>query len=368
MIVRDVQGIIESWAPKEIAWERDNPGLQVGSPNAPVRVIYICLDVTVDTIREALRRRADLMISHHPLLFRPIQSVDVQEKTGRCIEQLLRSRMSLLSAHTNLDFTLGGTSFALAGRLGLINVDFLLKSYRFKKKVVTFVPASHLDRVADAMGKAGAGSIGNYESCSFRSEGVGTFRGNAESHPTVGRNQQLEHVQEVRLEMIVDQPRLQAVISNLLKTHPYEEAAYDIYPLENISSGYGLGILGELTSPMSEPQFIRHVRKSLKIDALRFTRGPSRRIRRVAACGGSGSELTAEAVRQKADAFITADVKYHSFHDAKQRIMLIDAGHYETEQPVLDALARKLRGEFLRLGTHTPVHVARTSTNPIVYN
>ncbi len=368
MIVKDVQGIIEGWAPREIAWERDNPGLQVGSPDAPVKAVFICLDVTEDTIREAMRRRADLMISHHPLLFRPIQSVDVRERRGKCIEHLVRSRISLLSAHTNLDFTLGGTSFALAARLGLTHVDFLLKNYRLKKKVVTFVPASHLDRVADAMGKAGAGSIGNYDSCSFRSEGVGTFKGNAESHPSIGRTQQLEHVPEVRLEMIVDQPRLHSVVRNMLRAHPYEEPAYDIYPLENVSPHYGMGVLGELSSPMSEPQLLRHVRKSLKVETLRFTRGPSRRIRRVAACGGSGSELTAEAIRQKADAFITADVKYHAFQDAAERIILIDAGHYETEQPVLDVMAKKLKEEFMRLGTYPPVHVARTSTNPIVYN
>lgn len=368
MIVRDVQEIIESWAPKEIAWERDNPGLQVGSPEAPVKGIFVCLDVTETVIREARLRRADLIVSHHPLLFRSIRSVDLRDRTARCIDQLLRSRINLFSAHTNLDFTRGGTSFALADRLGLRNVDFLLKSYRLKNKVVTFVPASHLGRVAEAMGKAGAGRIGNYESCSFRTEGVGTFKGNAESQPAIGKRQQLEHVQEVRLEMIVDHARLNEVVTDMLKAHPYEEPAYDIYPLENVSADYGMGILGELTSPMSVPQFIRHVRRSLNTGVLRFHRGPSARIRRVAACGGSGSELTADAIRRGADAFVTADVKYHGFHDAVGRIMLIDAGHYETEQPVLEALARKLKNELVRLGARTPVHVARTSTNPVVYN
>ena len=368
MIVKDVQKIVEGWAPKEIAWERDNPGLQVGSPDSLVRGIYVCLDVTETAIHEAMKRRADLIISHHPLLFRSIRSVDLREKTGRCLSQLLRARVNLLSAHTNLDFTRGGTSFALAKRLGLGKVDFLLKSYRLKKKIVTFVPASHLDRVADAMGKAGAGRIGNYDSCSFQSEGVGTFRGNMESKPAIGKRRRLEHVPEVRLEMIVDQPIMIPVLTEMLKSHPYEEPAYDIYPLENASSEYGMGILGEFSSPMSVEQFVRHVRKSLNTGALRFARGPSKRIRRVAACGGSGADLTDEAVRQKADAFITADVKYHSFHDAVDRIMLIDAGHYETEQPVLESVASKLKEEFARMASSIPVHVARKSTNPVVYN
>ena len=368
MTVKDVQRIVENWAPKEIAWERDNPGLQVGSPESQVKGIYVCLDVTEAAIREALRRRADLIISHHPLLFRPVRSVDLREKAGRCVSRLLQSQVSLVSAHTNLDFTQGGTSFALATRLGLNNVDFLLKSYRLKKKVVTFVPASHLDRVADAMGRAGAGRIGNYESCSFRTDGVGTFRGNAESRPAVGKKQHLEHVPEVRLEMLVDQSMMSDVVGAMLRSHPYEEPAYDIYPLENATQEYGMGVLGELSSPMSVQQFVRHVRKSLNTGIVRFARGPSNRIRRVAACGGSGSELTDEAVRQNADAFVTADVKYHSFHEAADRIMLIDAGHYETERPVLESLAMKLKEAFARVGSSIPVHVARTSTNPIVYN
>lgn len=366
MIVRDVQRIIERWAPKEIAWERDNVGLQVGSENASVRSILICLDVNEDTIEEALRRRANFIISHHPLLFRPLRSVDLHDSTGRCVSKLLKSKISLYSAHTNLDFTRGGTSFALADWLTLTRVDFLLKSYRLKRKIVTFVPPDHVDGVAEAMGKAGAGTIGNYESCSYRSQGTGTFRGNTEARPTIGKRGQLEHVQEVRLEMIVDQPNVQPVVRAMLSAHPYEEVAYDVYPLENISPDYGMGVIGDLRKPMTVLQFIRHVKKTLGATAVRYTPGASNRVRRVAACGGSGSDLTDEAIRQGADSFITADVKYHSFHDAARRILLIDAGHYETERPVVDALAKKLSTEFKRIGMKIPVYAALTSTNPIV--
>jgi len=368
MTVKDIQRIIETWAPKEIAWNKDNIGLQAGSSDAVVRTILVCLDVTEDTIGEAVERRADLIISHHPLLFQPLRSIDLHTFSGRCIAQLLRSRINLFSAHTNLDFARGGTSFVLAERLGLINVDFLLKSYKLSKKIVTFVPPDHVDQVAQAMANAGAGRIGNYELCSFQTRGTGTFKGNDSSTPTIGTRGNLEHLEEVRLEMITDQPSLETVVSAMIHAHPYEEAAYDVYPLETPSREYGMGVIGELPKPMSVWQFTRRVMKSLNTKTVRSTRADAIRIRRVAVCGGSGSELTGEAIRQGADAFITADVKYHNFHDASQRILLVDAGHYETERPVVDALTRKLKEEFKKLRAPLRVYAARTSSNPIVYN
>jgi dinuclear metal center YbgI/SA1388 family protein len=368
MTVRDVQKIIEAWAPQTIAWDKDNIGLQVGSSDAVVRTIFVCLDVTEGTVREAAERRADLIISHHPLLFRPLRSIDLCTLSGRCVAQLLRSRISLYSAHTNLDFARGGTSFALAEKLGLINADFLLKSYRLSKKIVTFVPPDHVDQVAQAMGNAGAGRIGNYELCSFQTRGTGTFKGNDRSTPIVGTRGRIEHAEEIRLEMIVDQPNLQSVISAMIHAHPYEEAAYDVYPLERPSREYGMGVIGELAKPMRVEQFTRHVMKTLNAKTIRSTCPAAIRIRRVAVCGGSGSELTNEAILQGADAFVTADVKYHSFHDAKDRILLIDAGHYETERPVVDALTKRLREDFKKLRTPLRVYAARSSSNPIVYN
>lgn len=368
MTVKDVQNVIEAWAPREIAWERDNIGLQVGSPDAVVETILVCLDVTEDTIREAIARHANLIISHHPLLFRPLRTIDMRTWTGRCVARLLRSKINLYSAHTNLDFTRGGTSFALAEKLGLTNVDFLLKDFKLKRKVVTFVPPDHVDQVANAMTNAGAGRIGNYESCSFRTRGTGTFKGDERSSPTAGVRGNLEHQEEVRLEMIADQPIVSTVVRAMINAHPYEEVAYDVYPLENVSQDYGMGVIGELPNPLSTGKFTMHVMKSLNVKAIRSTRHGTARIHRVAVCGGSGSELTDEAIRQGAHAFITADVKYHSFQDAADRILLIDAGHYETERPVVDAFTKELKGILKRGGQQLAVYAARTSSNPIVYN
>jgi dinuclear metal center YbgI/SA1388 family protein len=364
----DIQRIIETWAPKNIAWERDNIGLQVGSPKSRATRILACLDVTERIIHEASTRSANLIISHHPLLFRPLRNVDTQEHTGRCLDLLVRSGIGLFSAHTNLDFAHGGTSFALAKKLHLVRTDFLSKNYRLSKKIVTFVPESHVERVAAAMGSAGAGRIGNYQSCSFRSQGTGTFQGDKYSNPQIGRKEQLEHVLEVRLEMITEEPDISSVVNALKQVHPYEEIAYDIYPLENASHGFGMGVIGDLPKPMSVRQFILHTKQRLRTRSIRHTPFSAKRIRRVAVCGGSGTELTAEAIRQEADAFVTADVKYHNFQDALGRILLIDAGHYETERPVIDVLVKKLTEEFERGGISIPIVAARTSSNPIVYN
>ena len=225
-----------------------------------------------------------------------------------------------------------------------------------------------MELVAGALAKAGAGIIGNYDSCSFRSQGTGTFRANRKANPKVGRKDHLEHVLEVRLEMVVEGPNVRDVINSLKATHPYEEPAYDVYPIENSSKGYGMGVIGYLERSMSVPQFILHTKRTLKVQALRHTPFPAGKIRSVAVCGGSGSELAAEAMRQGADAFVTADIKYHNFHDARGRILLVDAGHYETERPVVDVLVRRLNDSFRQSSMKVPIFAARTSTNPIVYN
>lgn len=368
MIINDVRDIVEEWAPKTIAWERDNVGLQVGSGNHRVKGILVCLDVTEANILEAQRRGANLIISHHPLIFTPLRSVDLGGYSGRCIERLLRSRIALYSAHTNLDFTIGGTSFALAERLGLRKIDFLHKGYKLGKKIVTFVPSSHVQQVADAMSNAGAGVIGNYSSCSFRTDGTGTFKGNNRSRPSVGRKNKLEEVPETRLEMIVDGPHLNAAIQALIATHPYEEVAYDVYPLENESASYGMGVIGEFPRAMPQDRFLAHLQRRLGADSIRYSRGRPARVRRVAVCGGSGSDLTEEAIRQHADAFVTADIRYHAFHDALGRILLIDAGHYETERPVIEAAVSRLRDAIAHRRPRVPVFATRISSNPIAYH
>ena len=365
MTVQDVQHVIESWAPRDIALERDNNGLQCGDPSAVVRGILIALDPAEAVVGEARRRKANLVVTHHPLLFRPLSSVTPRTTAGRCLRALLKHDIAMLAAHTNLDFTRGGTSFALAEALELADIQFLHRPYRVTRKIVTFVPPADADRIAEAMAKAGAGTIGNYDLCSFRVEGTGTFRGNAASSPRLGAKGVLERLPEVRLEMVVPSWNVDRVVGALLKAHPYEEVAYEIYPIENQSTNHGMGVIGNLPRPVRLGTFLSNIRKALHSDGLRYTGDVKRLLRRVALCGGSGADLTDEAVRQGADAFVTADIKYHGFQEATSRIALVDAGHYETEFPVVRAIADRLKNAIRDTGERIVVNTTRISTNPV---
>jgi dinuclear metal center YbgI/SA1388 family protein len=365
--VHDVLNLLTAWAPHEVAWERDNVGLQVGDARRNVYRICVCLDVTEAVVAEAARKKAELIISHHPLLFRPPRAINVEENIGRCVQALLKNNISLVSAHTNLDFTRGGTSFALADALGLRNVEFLHRPYQVQRKIVTFVPESHVDRVRDAMAGAGAGVIGNYDHCSFSTPGTGSFRGNVHARPAVGVKEKLEVVAETRLEMIAERWNVPRVIAALKAAHPYEEVAYDVYPLENVHGSYGMGIIGELARPLTFERFLKLVKTRLRTGALRYCTGARRPIRHVAACGGSGSDLTDAAIAQRADAFVTADIKYHDFHRAAGKIALIDAGHFETEHPVVQTVVRYLHEELKKQDERIAVFAAQTPTNPVRY-
>ncbi len=367
MNVREVQGILEEWAHPSIAWDRDNVGLQVGDPSSGVKGILIALDATEAVVAEAQHLGDNHIVTHHPLLFKPPRSIRTDDATGRMIQNLLGAGISLLSAHTNLDFSRKGTSFALGEVLGLREMSFLHRPYKNQVKIVTFVPAQQVDVVAEAMATAGAGHIGNYDTCSFRTEGTGTFRGSKDSHPTVGTAGSLESVPEVRLEMVAPSMTLAKVIAALKNNHPYEEVAYDVYPTENPDPDHGMGIIGTLEKAVTLKEFIAQVKKALSLPVVRCCGSLSGEVRRVAACGGSGADLLPEAIRQGADVFVTADVKYHSFHDAEGMIALLDAGHFETEFPVVHTLAGRLTQEFHERGEKISVHTVSTSTNPIQY-
>ncbi len=356
---------MEAWAPLDIAWERDNVGLQTGDPDARVRGILVALDVTENIVTEAVRRGASLIISHHPLLFRPLRSVTTRTWQERCVGALLRKGVALYSAHTNLDFTRGGTSFALAEALDVTAEGFLKTPFRLQNKIVTYVPPSHADRVAAAMAAAGAGVIGQYESCSFRGEGTGTFRGGAGSHPALGRRGTMEHVAEIRLEMVAPSRAIGSVVRAMTEAHPYEEVAYDIYALENAAGEYGMGAVGTLKRTVPLRSFLTTVRRALNTPALRWSGGPRKSVHRVALCGGSGSELLSDAIASGAEVFVTADLRYHSFHEAEGRIALVDAGHFETEIPVVASIVKRLRREILRRGEAIPVRAASGTTNPV---
>jgi dinuclear metal center YbgI/SA1388 family protein len=365
--VHDIQHALDAWAPRSAAWERDNVGIQCGNPAMTVRGILICLDITEDVVRDALRRSSNLIVSHHPLLYRPLSSVTPATQTGRIVSALLQKHIAAIAVHTNLDAAPEGTSWALARVLGVPDPQVMDSSSRLLVKVVVFVPAAATDRVAHAMTDAGAGSIGNYQECTFRSNGIGTFRGNADSRPAVGRRGVLERVDEVRLEMLVRRDLLRAVTDAMCRAHPYEAVAYDIVPIENAHPLFGMGAIGDLPRPVTLTTFLRRIRKSLGTGTLRFSGDPHRKIARIAVCGGSGSKLLENSINRHADVFVTADIPFHTFQQAAGRIALVDAGHHETEYPVLATIAGKIREACRMRGERTPVAVSAVRTNPIAY-
>ena len=367
MLCKNVIYYLESWAPKEIAWERDNVGLQVGSENRRLKNILLSLDLTTSVIDEAINRNCNLIITHHPALFYPLHKIDTEnDRTSKMIERLLKNNITLYSAHTNLDMAKGGVSFQLANKLKLQNLNFLKNLASNQVKLVVFVPATHINQIADAIHNHGGGIIGEYSHCSFRTTGFGTFMGSLSSNPAIGKKGKLEKAEEIKLEIIVDSFRLSEVISAMKHAHPYEEVAYDFYPLKNENKNYQMGVVGELSTPMTANNFLMYVTTSLKIKNLRYTNGTKQRIKKVAVCGGSGSELIPDVLTNQADAYITADVKYHDFQDAEGKLLLIDAGHYETEIFCVDEIQKRLR-KFLINNPKIKVYKYWGSTNPVIF-
>jgi dinuclear metal center YbgI/SA1388 family protein len=365
MTISDVEQLMEKWAPRWTAWDRDNVGMQVGNRDKKVSRMLVALELDQRVLSEAIRKKIDLIVTHHPLLFHPATSITSSDETGRLLLGLAKHEIALYCAHTNLDVAEEGVSYALAELLGLHNVKFLSPLQAKMDKIVVFVPASHADNVARAMASAGAGIIGNYEECSFRTIGTGTFKGGAESEPFLGSPGTLAAVEEIRLEMTAPSALLDSIVQALKRVHPYEEVAYDVYPLRNHSLNIGMGALGNLPRPIALRAFLRRVKKQLKCESLRYTGRLERQVRTIAVCGGSGTDLLETAVRARADVFVTADIRYHTFQSAQGRIALVDAGHWETEQGVLKPLAKKLQDETHQAGQRVTVSVSQYSTNPV---
>ena len=367
MTGKEIIKYLEAWAPKGIAWEKDNVGLQVGNPDDKIKNIILSLDLKEEVIDSAIKENCNLIITHHPLLFYPIKNLDFSKNINAgMIKKMIKNNITLYSAHTNLDFTKHGVSYQLAKKLKLKNIKFLKNLNENQLKLSVFVPLAHVEKVAESIHQSGGGIIGEYSHCSFRTAGTGTFKGSNQSNPSIGKKSVVESVEEVKLEVLVDQWNLNQVIRTMKKVHPYEEVAYDVFPLKNDNANYGIGAIGELKDTMDTNDFLRFVSSKLKTSTLRYTHSKKKKIKTVAVCGGSCGELVDEAARQNADAFVTADLKYHTFQDAEGKILLIDAGHYETEVPILDEIKKRLES-FLNENKKIKVLKFKGSTNPIVF-
>jgi len=341
----DVIGLLNQLCPPGLAEDWDNVGLQVGDPSAAINRILVCLDAEEIAIAEAEQVGAQLVVSHHPLLHRPLKRLSPTDECGRVLFRAIRNGIAVISAHTNLDRAADGLNDWLAERVGLIDLQPLEqpKSGSFFKLVV-FVPVGHEIEVMEALFSAGAGQIGAYDRCSFRTDGTGSFRGGEETTPFIGRAGQFEETAELRLETIVPADRLDRVLARMLKAHPYEEVAYDLVPLANRRVDVGLGRIGRLPVSLSLEAFAGQVREGLQLSTLRLTGDRQQKVSKVAVCGGSGVSMLSEALRQGADCLVTGDIKFHDAQRARAEGMaLIDAGHFGTEHLMISGLARRLR-------------------------
>lgn len=364
-----LENYLQNWAPKEISWPKDNVGLQAGNLDNPVTNILICLEVNSQVVDDAIKKRCNYILTHHPLIFQPLKKIDLhKDKNSQIILKLLQNNITLISAHTNLDFTKDGVSFQLAKRLGLKNIKFLLNAKDNRNKLAVFVPNESVPQVSEAVFNAGGGIIGQYSNCSYRTEGTGTFLGSEDTKPAVGKAKIFNNVNETKLEFIIDEWNTGKAVSAMIKAHPYEEPAYDVYPLKNVNVNYGAGAIGELDIPLKFEDYLNYVSDKLGIKNFRYGVGNKKTIAKVAVCGGSGSEMLWDAVRQGADSFVTADIKYHTFHDSQNVINLIDAGHYETEVVVLDEVKKRLEKLITDRKDKVKVYKYNKTTNPIFFH
>jgi dinuclear metal center YbgI/SA1388 family protein len=363
MFIRDIVAFLNREIPVSLQESYDNSGLLVGEAETEVQGILICMDVTEAVVEEAIAKNANLIVAHHPLIFKPLSSITGKTPEERAVIQALRHHIAIYAAHTNLDHLWGGVSFALAEQLGLMDVAVLRPLSSRLRKLVTFCPPAHLDELREALFAAGAGKIGDYDACSFNSEGYGTFRAGEGSRPFVGKLGELHREPEMRLESVFPDWAESTVLEALQKTHPYEEVAYDLYSLENPHPRIGPGVLGRFPEPMPVPAFLDLIRRITGIPVLRYSKGKAALIEKTALCGGAGSFLIGDALRMGAQAFITGDLKYHDFFIPGGEMMLVDAGHFETEQFARNALKEMLSEKFPTFA----VLISDVITNPINY-
>jgi dinuclear metal center YbgI/SA1388 family protein len=363
MKLKDLIKHLESIAPLAYQEDYDNAGLLVGNENNEVHSALVALDCTEAIVDEAILHNCDLIITHHPIIFKGLKKLNGKNYIERVILKAIKHDIALYAIHTNLDSVQQGVNKVICDRLGIVNPVMLSPKKGQLKKLVTYCPLAEADAVRDAVFAAGAGNIGNYSECSFNSTGSGTFKGNEETDPYVGVPGIRHQEQEVKIETIFRAQEERKVLLALFETHPYEEVAYDIYPLENKNQEVGAGMVGFLEAAMDANNFLQLVKTQMKASVIRHTEILPKPIRKVAVCGGSGSFLLKDALAAGADAFVTADFKYHEFFDAEQKLIIADIGHFESEQFTSNLLLDIIKEKFPNFA----IRLTAQNTNPINY-
>jgi dinuclear metal center YbgI/SA1388 family protein len=363
MKISDVISVLEDFAPLSLQEDYDNAGLQTGSSGWEVQGILCTVDVTEEVLDEAIENKDNLIIAHHPVIFRDLKSLTDRTGTERILVKAIKNNLAIYVVHTNVDNVFDGVNKTICEKLGLGGLKILSTGRNMLLKMVTFVPEEHADKVRNALFSAGAGHIGNYDSCSYNLTGQGTFRAGEGTHPFVGEKGKIHFENEIRIETIVPRNRIAYCIKAMTESHPYEEVAYDIYPVENDYNKTGAGMTGEFEKPLSHDRFMELLQKKFNIPVIRYSGKVLKEYRKVAVCGGSGFFLLGKAIRDKAEVFLTSDIKYHQFFENEDKILVCDIGHYESEQFTKDIFYNLLNEKF----SNFAVHLSKVVSNPIKY-
>jgi len=363
IIIKDVVTYLEKIAPLSLQESYDNAGLIVGSFSEEVKGILVSLDCTEEIISEAIAHKCNLVVSHHPVIFSGIKKLNGKTPVERTVIKAIQHGIAIYAIHTNLDNVLEGVNKKIAEKLGLKNLKILSSRKNQLRKIVTFCPDDHAEKIRSALFEAGCGHIGLYDECSYNLRGTGTFRALEGANPFTGRKGERHSEAETRIESVFPAYLENQIVSALIKSHPYETVAYDIYALENSNQDIGSGMVGDLQHELEEKDFLKLLKKAMQTACIRHTALLNKKVKKVAICGGSGSFLLEEAVRSGADFFVTADYKYHQFFDADKRIVIADIGHYESEQFTSELLKELLVRNFSTFA----VRLTELVTNPVQY-
>jgi dinuclear metal center YbgI/SA1388 family protein len=363
MIVQEVINHLEAFSPLAYAEDFDNVGLLVGNKNMPITGILVTLDTLETVVDEAIETKCNLIVSFHPIIFKGLKKLTGNTYVERVVIKAIKHDIAIYSMHTSLDNAFQGVNDMICNQLQLTNKQILIPQKQTIKKLTTYVPVEEAEQLRTALFKAGAGNIGNYSDCSFNVEGTGTFNGNDHSNPTKGERGRTHYEKETQISVTYAKHLESQILKALFKTHSYEEVAYEITTLENTNQHIGMGMIGDLSTAMDEADFLNYVKVHMNTTHIRHSGFLNKKIQKVAVLGGSGSFAIDAAKRAGADAFITSDLKYHDFFTAENSILLVDIGHYESEQFTKNILVAYLTKKI----TNFAVVLSKTITNPVKY-
>lgn len=361
--LKEITQLFETLAPLSLQESYDNSGLIFGNPETEIGSVLITLDVTEKVIDEAIGKKAQLIMSHHPLIFSGLKKITGKNDMERSLIKAIQNNIAIYAAHTNFDSVAGGVNAKICEKLKLQNCKILQAASGLLKKLVTFIPENHSEEVRKAVFEAGAGHIGNYDFCGYSSKGTGSFRGDENTNPFVGEKGKIHYEKEIRFETIFPSHLQGKIIHAMIQAHPYEEVAFDIYPLDNKNSTFGMGMIGDLPEPINENKFLQKLKSTFNTGLIKHTVLQNKPVKKVAVCGGAGSFLLANAISAGADFFVTGDFKYHQFFEAENKIVIADIGHFESEQFTKELFYELLMKKFPKFA----VHLSEVNTNPVFY-